>query len=148
MPNTPLKLAGMRMEPPPSLPVARVQRPAAKAAPAPPLEPPGVRVVSQGLRQGSPNLFSVVPDKPNSGVLVLPRMMAPAALTRSTTTESYSGARSRNNADPKVVVIPWVSSRSFTEMGMPCSGPQDSPRCRASWALPAVSRACSGHKVR
>ena len=41
MPVTPLKLDGMRMLPPPSLPVARVQRPAARAAAAPPLLPPG-----------------------------------------------------------------------------------------------------------
>ena len=42
MPNTPLKLAGILIEPPPSLPVAKVHSPAANAAAAPPLEPPGV----------------------------------------------------------------------------------------------------------
>ena len=39
------------MEPPPSEPVAREQRPAMRAAPAPPLEPPLVRSVFQGFRQ-------------------------------------------------------------------------------------------------
>ena len=55
MPNKPLKLEGMRMEPPPSLPVDSVHNPAASAAAAPPLEPPGVRSIFQGLRQASPS---------------------------------------------------------------------------------------------
>ena len=91
------------MEPPPSLPMAMGQSPAARAAPAPPLDPPGVRSVFHGLRHGSLTLFSVVPDCPNSGVLVLPRTMAPAAFTRSTTMESISGTRSRNRAEPMVL---------------------------------------------
>ena len=82
MPVSPQKLAGIRTEPPPSLPVASVQSPAARAAAAPPLEPPAVRSVSQGLRQASPSLFSVLPDRPNSGVLVLPRIIAPADRTQ------------------------------------------------------------------
>ena len=83
------------MEPPPSLPVAREQRPETSDAPAPPLDPPLVRSRFHGFRHGSPSRFSVVPDWPNSGVLVFPRMMAPASLTRSTTTESSSGMWSR-----------------------------------------------------
>src|SRR3954452_6306256 len=39
MPNNPLTLAGMRIEPPPSLPGAAGRRPAATAGPAPPREP-------------------------------------------------------------------------------------------------------------
>ena len=38
------------MEPPPSPPVARGTTPAATNAAEPPLEPPGVRETSQGLR--------------------------------------------------------------------------------------------------
>ena len=107
MPVTPLKLDGIRMLPPPSLPVARVQSPEISAAAAPPLLPPGVQSMFQGLRQGSLTRFSVVPDCPNSGVLVLPRIMPPAALTRSTTMESMSGTRSRKMAEPRVVVTPF-----------------------------------------
>src|SRR5262249_54775182 len=44
-----LKLAGLRRDPPRSLPSARGSRPAATAAPAPPLEPPALFVVSYGL---------------------------------------------------------------------------------------------------
>ena len=40
----------MRMDPPVSLPIAMKTMPAATAAPDPPLEPPGMRSRSQGLR--------------------------------------------------------------------------------------------------
>ena len=49
-PGSPVKLAGVRIEPPPSLAVQNGTRPAETAADEPPLEPPGVRVGSQGLR--------------------------------------------------------------------------------------------------
>ena len=81
----------MRTEPPPSLPWDRAERPATCPAAAPPLDPPGVREVSQGLRHGSPSRFSVEPLCPSSGVLVLPRIMAPDFLMRSVTRSSASG---------------------------------------------------------
>ena len=46
MPERPQTAEGMRMEPPPSDPVARGTMPAASAAAAPPEEPPGPRLVS------------------------------------------------------------------------------------------------------
>ena len=48
-PNRPQQAAGIRIDPPPSLPAAIGTIPAATAAAAPPLEPPGVRLKSQGL---------------------------------------------------------------------------------------------------
>ena len=81
----------MRMEPPPSVPTASGPRPAATAAPAPPLEPPGVRAGFHGLRVMPKSGLSVTALWPNSGVVVLPTMMAPAPLSRSTQTESSSG---------------------------------------------------------
>ena len=42
-PAMPQKCAGMRMEPPPSLPIPPAEQNAAMAAASPPLEPPGVR---------------------------------------------------------------------------------------------------------
>jgi hypothetical protein len=53
-PTTLQKEAGLRSEPPISLPSARGTIPQARAAAAPPLEPPQVLVVSYGLRV-SPN---------------------------------------------------------------------------------------------
>ena len=49
-PTRPQALAGMRIEPPPSLACAIGTMPDATAAAAPPLEPPAEREVSQGLR--------------------------------------------------------------------------------------------------
>ncbi len=49
-PATPLQAAGMRVEPPASVPMPIGQTPAASAVPAPPDEPPDVREGSQALR--------------------------------------------------------------------------------------------------
>jgi hypothetical protein len=48
-PTIPQHAAGRRMEPALSVPSAASQRPAASAAPLPPLEPPGMRPRSSGL---------------------------------------------------------------------------------------------------
>jgi hypothetical protein len=50
MPTRPQHDDGMRIDPPPSDAWATGAMPDATAAAAPPDEPPGVRVVSQGLR--------------------------------------------------------------------------------------------------
>ena len=57
--------------------------PVARAAAAPPLEPPAVLAGSQGFTVGGPSRFSVVGRPPNSGVLVLPTSTAPFALRRA-----------------------------------------------------------------
>ena len=67
----------MRIEPPPSLPVASGHRYAASAAAAPPLDPPGVWSGFQGLPPSGPSRFWQVPTMPSSEALVLPRMTAP-----------------------------------------------------------------------
>ncbi len=51
-PTSPQQLAGIRIDPPPSEPCATGTRPAATAAAAPPLEPPAMRSVSQGVTAG------------------------------------------------------------------------------------------------
>jgi hypothetical protein len=51
-PKRPQAEAGIRIEPPPSPPLASGTRRAATAAPEPPEDPPGVRDGSQGLRAG------------------------------------------------------------------------------------------------
>src|SRR5436309_5317635 len=79
-PKTPQHDAGMRIEPPPSLACAIGTSPAATAAAEPPLEPPVLRVVFQGLRDGPNSFGSVVGKMPYSGVLVLPTTTSPARL--------------------------------------------------------------------
>src|SRR5207302_8277580 len=83
-PNNPQHEAGMRIDPPPSDACAQGTTPAATAAPAPPLEPPGVRSRSQGLRVGPNSSGSVTGRIPSSGVEVLPSTISPARLSRAT----------------------------------------------------------------
>src|SRR5262245_46843526 len=83
-PKLPVKLAGMRIEPPPSVAVTGGQRQPARAADEPPLEPPGVRSGSHGERVVPKTRFLVIAVWPNSGVLVLPTTIAPTASRRST----------------------------------------------------------------
>ena len=64
MPKTPEKLAGMRIEPPPSVPSAKGARRAASAAEEPPDEPPGVFSRFQGLRVMPVSGESVTPFQP------------------------------------------------------------------------------------
>jgi hypothetical protein len=61
---------------------------AAKQAAAPPLDPPGVRVVSQGFLVIAKAEFSVDPPMANSSMFVLPIRIAPAARKRATTVAS------------------------------------------------------------
>ena len=84
-PTTPQSAAGWRIEPPVSEPSASGAYPAATAAADPPLEPPGTRDGSRGLRVGPNAEFSVDEPMANSSRLVLATGTAPAASTRSTT---------------------------------------------------------------
>src|SRR6185312_2301881 len=84
MPANPVRLHGMRTDPPPSVPSARGVTPAATDAAAPALEPPGVLPVFHGLRVMPSSGLSPTPLQPNSLVVVLPITIAPARLTRST----------------------------------------------------------------
>ena len=67
--------------------------PAATAAAEPPLEPPGEREVSQGLRVGPYSRGSVVMLNPSSGVLVRPSDTSPAALKRRIRSVSWGDTK-------------------------------------------------------
>jgi hypothetical protein len=82
--------AGMRTEPPPSVPSANDSRPSATAAAPPPDDPPLLRVVSNGLRVGPKRTLSHVARKPMTGLFVLPMTIAPAASIRSAHTQLAS----------------------------------------------------------
>src|SRR5699024_3841074 len=87
-PNRPQAAAGIRIEPPPSLAPAIGTTPAATNAAEPPEEPPGVCSTCQGLRVAPHASGSVTPLIANSGVLVRPKIMAPAARHRLTNSAS------------------------------------------------------------
>jgi hypothetical protein len=90
-PTQPQSAAGIRTLPPVSLPVATSARCAATAAAEPPLDPPGMRVTSRGLRVVPKNGLMVVTPPPSSCVLVLPSITAPAIAMRATVSASASG---------------------------------------------------------
>src|SRR5258706_16409265 len=83
-PTTLQKLPGLRRLAATSLPSAKGSMPHATVTAAPPEEPPQVLDKSYGLRVGPNTALNVWLPAPNSGVLVLPRVIAPAAPRRST----------------------------------------------------------------
>jgi hypothetical protein len=76
--TSPHSLAGMRMEPPPSVACATGTRPAPTAAADPPDEPPAECPGSHGLRAGGKLRGSVVAEVASSDVLVRPSGTKPA----------------------------------------------------------------------
>src|SRR3954452_17067772 len=103
MPTTPHGAAGWRMEPPVSEPMASGAKPAATAAALPPLDPPGTREWSTGLRVGPKAEVSVEVPMANSARLVLPMTTPPAATMRCTTVASYGGRQPSRIFDEHVV---------------------------------------------
>ncbi len=91
MPTIPHMLAGSRMEPPVSVPIAHGAVPAATAAALPPDEPPGTRVRSHGFSTGPNPEFSLEEPIANSSWFVLPSTRAPAACRLRTLVAVYGG---------------------------------------------------------
>src|SRR5438094_8773390 len=90
-PTTLQKLPGLRRLAARSLPSAKGSMPQPTATAAPPDEPPQVFERSYGLRVAPKIARKVGLPAPNSGVLVLPMVIAPAAESRSTSTWSSAG---------------------------------------------------------
>src|SRR3954451_13720543 len=90
-PDTPQNAAGMRIEPPVSVPSASATAPVASATAEPPLEPPGTRSGSYGLRHGGKCGLTLVMPQANSWVSVLPTTIAPASLALRTAAASAAG---------------------------------------------------------
>src|SRR5918912_1533523 len=113
------------MGPAVSVPIAAAQKFAATATPAPELEPEGVRSSTYGLRHCPPRplqpLEECVERKfAHSLRLVLPRITAPAARSRSATNASRAGIEPLRASDPAVVIIrSAVAMLSLSKIGMP-----------------------------
>ena len=91
MPTTLQNDAGLRSDPPVSLPSAIGTMHVASATAAPPLDPPQVFDGSYGLRVAPNTRLNVCEPAPNSGVFVLPIVIAPAARMRWTMSASSVG---------------------------------------------------------
>ena len=135
------------MEPPVSDPNAQIASPAATEAPDPPLEPPGTRSVSHGLRVVKKPEFSVEDPMANSSRLALPTMTASAAASFSVTVASYGGTKFASIFEAHVVLIPFVHILSFNAPGIPASGETVSPRAIFSSTAFALAIAVSCVRV-
>ena len=144
-PTRPQKEAGMRTEPPMSVPSARGTQPEATAAPEPPDDPPGVRSVFHGFLVTPHSGLSVKLSYANSGVVVLPTMIAPARARRRTMSASSPGTQCSYIFEPRVVVLPAVGVTSLIATGSPCMGPSAAPDAAASSASRARARASSAN---
>ena len=133
-PTMPEKEDGMRMEPPMSDPVARMDSPAASAAPEPPEEPPGVSSVFQGLRVTPHSLECVYGAQQNSGVVVRPWTTAPALKILSTIGWLTSAMVPFSVSEPSSARRPAIGCSSLSSSGMPSSAPSCVP--------PAAKRSC------
>src|ERR1700744_3758225 len=102
-PAVPQKLAGIGIYPPGADPTAATQSPPATAAPEPPVEPPGMRERSHGLRTGG-----VIVPQAYSCVRVLPSRIAPAWRSRAAAVESTRGNTVSGASVPAVVGISAV----------------------------------------
>src|SRR6478672_7090912 len=138
-PGSPVKPAGMRMEPPPSPPVASVTSPPATAAAEPPEDPPGVCSRIHGFRVAPLSLVDVRLMPPNSDAVVRPIGIAPATRSRATLVESWSAISSRSVSDASVAGHPATLSSSFTPIGTP-------PKGWVTSAFAAAFRAPSGSR--
>ena len=114
--------------------------PAATAAAAPPLEPPGVRSVSHGFRTGPKRRGSDTGRIPNSGMLVLPTITKPASRSRRTRKASWPGTKSPKTSDPIVYGIPATGEVSLIAIGTPANGRGSSaPMPSAAAMAPSAS---------
>jgi hypothetical protein len=86
---------GLRSDPPVSLPSAIGSIRIATDVAAPPLLPPQVFDRSYGLCVAPKTVLKVCEPAPNSGVFVLPTVIAPAARMRVTIRASWVGTWSR-----------------------------------------------------
>src|SRR4029078_3762696 len=95
-PTTPQSAAGIRIEPPVSVPSAQSTSPAATAAAEPPEEPPGRRSSARGLTTEPWCGLRLVTPNANSWRLVLPATMQPhdrIALITGASSGLRTGAR-------------------------------------------------------
>ena len=141
----PQAAAGMRIEPPVSVPSVASAMPAATLTADPPLEPPGDRDGSCGLRAGPNAESSLVVPNANSCRFVLPTKTAPAWRRCAIAGASRAATWPSRTRDAAVVGTPRTSSRSLIEIGTPCSGPRSMPGGELAIGLARLPPRLVGH---
>ena len=122
-PTRPVNPAGIRIDPPPSPPVAIVTRPPATADALPPDEPPGVRPCIQGLWVAPFKTVRVMLTPPNSLAVHKPMWFAPPiSVARCTITDVCVALRSAKTTQASVYGQPLTASSSLTPSGTPPKG--------------------------
>src|SRR5580692_93773 len=145
-PTTPQQAAGIRTEPPVSVPSATSASPVATATAEPLDDPPGRRRGSSGFTGVPDQVFVPTADQHSSVRFALPTMAAPERRAAATTAASRAAglARSAITGQPTVVGTPSTSMQSFTASRTPQSpGPAgsnrtiqvDVPALSAMWSL-------------
>ena len=126
-PTRPLNPAGIRIDPPPSPPVAIETSPPATAAALPPEEPPGVWPCFHGLCVAPCKIVRVTFTPPNSLAVVCPTFTAPPTRQiRFTCVSVVFAIRSLNTMLASVSGQPETESSSFTPNGTPPNGNETS----------------------
>src|SRR3546814_16985528 len=113
MPTIPHCDAGLRTDPPVSVPIAAGKNPAARPEPDPLDDPPGWQVRFHGLRAGGQGRSSDGPPMANSCVESLPLSTPPAARRRRATVASRLAAVSPQILASRVVGTPPPSPLSL-----------------------------------
>ena len=123
-PAIPQQAAGIRMEPPVSVPRATSASPAATATADPLDDPPGSRRGSAGFTGVPDHGLTPLADQHSSARLVLPTIRAPARRAAVTTAASLAAGRacSAINWQPTVVGRPSMSMQSLTASRGPSPG--------------------------
>ena len=115
-PVIPQQAAGMRTDPPVSVPKATSASPVATATADPDDDPPGSRRGSRGFTGVPDQWFTPLADQHSSVSPVLPTIRAPPSRADATTAASISAgsAISATTGHPAVVGTPATSMQSFT----------------------------------
>src|SRR5260370_6050544 len=138
---------GHTTEPSVSVPTAVAQRFAALPTAEPELDPHGSKLSRYGSRVKPPRalqpLNGALPREfAHSERFAFPRITAPAARKRLTTTESEGTVLPTSASEPAVVcILSAVARLSFTSTGIPCSGPRRCPARRSASSFLAIARA-------
>ena len=115
----PVHAAGMRREPPISVPTPNGLPPKAMSADSPPDDPPDVRDLLRGLTVLPKTLLMDSAIIIAVGTLVLQYSTAPASSSISTSVLLYVAGLFAKDANPIVLSIPTMLKLSLTEIGRP-----------------------------